>query len=429
MSLNEIVNTTIFGKTMDLIRQPAEEGVSKHRIFSKDFGHVPGSMKHWTFELERRKKDIQEYNDSQFMRRAMALIGKKEDTAVTGRDLAKYVGPKNEQKKNVMLANLGKNPTEALARITLAVIAAEPDRIYMEDGRNNTCEVHRLALLHATVACMLGTFNAKYLMAVLTIQYNYLERLRHKCFDDLAKLDAYYKSREGNEKFEAQIKSLEARIRRTMNYIAALQSLSNPSKLKHMDQGEYILTLEELKNIKFEGNDKKDDKRKLIMNKSIRIISILKNMPLLLDEGHKLVDPLMQLEPNSPIPFFLKARLEKSKMLFANAQYEAGDQRKEIAKTIEESFRKAFTLYGKAKNIIGNRAANNNECTILYEFAELPLFFYKIAPQMHLNLPKAWVNSVLKQSQKTLTIVSASNPGTPGLMQLQTSINEIVDGE
>jgi len=88
MSLNDVVNKTIFGKANDLSKQDPKQGVSQHHIFTKDMGHVPGvAIKHWDYELQKRRKEILDSVEGNFMKRVFSMLGSKDTSHVFGKDL------------------------------------------------------------------------------------------------------------------------------------------------------------------------------------------------------------------------------------------------------------------------------------------------------------------------------------------------------
>ncbi|MGK5090415.1 hypothetical protein WDW89_00205 [Deltaproteobacteria bacterium TL4] len=435
MSFEEIVNKTIFQGGKDLKYLDPAEGVSKHLIFSKDSGNIPGIIhKHWDIEVAKRVEEIHEAkgNNNFFTHATALLLGRKDNTRVDGTELSKYspAGSKNSAKINVYLKRLSQDPADAIARMNLAVIIADPERMFKKEGREITVEVHRTAFLQATASCLLGEYNLKQLFAALTLQHNYLEQLKLKCRNDVKKLEAFAASHSSVPEFKKKVDRLIVMIRRNQSIVSELQSQSNPLHLKHQSNLDFVVSLREISDFLLRDEKKAQDAEKIrhILGGSVRIVNVMKSMPLMYKKAHELTDALMKLDAGSPIPAFLKARIEKNCLVFANSRFTSGERTKEVLELAKKHFKTAYNYYGQARKIIGNMPSQN-DCTVLFEYAQVAYLFYQIAPMLDIQLPKVWVKTVFQNSQKALELVVAADTKITGVIELQRNIAKALEKE
>lgn len=103
-----------------------KEGIAKVRIDSYHIGHIPGLSPHWQYELEHRKKEIEQLNDQNCLEKLINfIVGQENPAKATGEELYEISPTKITEE---LVDGLKNDPKDMDARIKLVSYVAQKKR-------------------------------------------------------------------------------------------------------------------------------------------------------------------------------------------------------------------------------------------------------------------------------------------------------------
>lgn len=421
----EIFNETIFNPKHNLTTIDPKKGLSHGKIDISDVLQIPGMSKHWHFEIENRKKEVQDYLNQGFMQRAMSMLAKTKQSwpRATGEEIAKL----HPTKQAVELVNsLKKDPTDMLARLELVSIVGKSSREF-------ALETYRALYLQAVHACCYGKVSTVGLQIVLWAQEMYCSKLSHKCRSEAGVLAGKLADNQRNpESIYAQFADLiRDRIKlMSRNYNILQLYLKHFAKAKSSIIGNvnavfefnevtsYILDDE----LGSRRRDKEEHKKKLV-KKINQVVLLLRYIPLLFNETDRLLKHFQKVDMNNPVYHLLKARLSMSELVLRVARHEGGFHDADNVKEINTVFKECYHQYGLAVRKVGKNPKSSSDYTILIEFASLIHYFYRVSINiLNINLPREWLKTAFSKSLDSLMLAQESGKVAPVMDSINKDI-------
>lgn len=416
-SKKNIINEAIFGENLDM--NDPNQGISRVKIQAHETGHVPGVIKHWKKDLDRRKAEILKYRDQSFLQRASSLLMKKNKMAphITGEELL-VLHP--TQKAQKLVLELKKNPFDMMRRLELVSMIGRA-------GRDYPIEVYRTLLLQAVIACSFNEMNNQGLQIVLWAQDVYFSKLYYRCKDQATRMEGGSSDeasrREGaedqaaNDANYSQRRMIAEQVKRIKVNLAMIRGFQRHAQKGIKDTSGSVSTTLSINEVNAfamgreagQEEESREEVIKKLFKKASEIANIVRYIPLLHPNAHQLMDAIQKVDANSPLPAFFKARISMSTLIFAVAQYQAGEQTQEVVKLIQTSFKETSHNYGTAVSRVGQVAKEQTDFTILIEYANLVHYFYRVSTNiLGIRPPRPWLQTAFGKALRSLQLAKES---------------------
>lgn len=402
-----------------LKERDVKEGVSKVSVQSDDMGHIPGCVPHWTEEIESRKKIIMNQGTRSLKEKALGLLKRSNASPrVTGEEIMK--ASLSSQAKEA-IHKLRNDPTLLIPRIKLIRLVLAKSKVSSNDSTTYSPEGCRMLFIQATVACSLGVFETEALEIALKTQEMYIDKVISKCRYDVDKVEDTLKKKGFSPEIQKRLQTRVKIINRNQRLAQSFREYATIKKSDKKTKTIYSVSKQELINSITESKDhsrdeKADKKAKNLTDKMTHLLGIARYMPLLHPAAHEMVDILIKANLTDPIPYFLKARLHMSLLVFDKNRVEVGDRNPEIIQSIQKNFNSGYHNYSLAAKRIGKVPKTQNDYAVLIEYANIVFFFYNVAKNiLKINLPHRWLVSVIDKAIETTEL--AHDSGKVGNLQ------------
>ncbi len=397
----EILNEDKFGPSGFANTDP-KNGLRGIKIRADNIGNVPGTVEHWAEDIKNRKKDILDIQNMNFLNRAIYIVKRSSSSEETnGLEVARHHPTK---KTEDFVRTLKRTPGDSFARLGLVSAIGKATRDF-------PVELYRSLFLQAMTACSLSEVSLQGLQVAVWSQNLYFSKLSEKLrasYEQLEKiLDS--PSSQGSGGYAEQRKSLQERlfnIKKNMQIIRAYQAHAN--KGIQETNANATLTMKEIRQayVGVTETEETEDAKDRIVKKMVAMVSSIRYVLLLHEVGNEYVDLFIQVEPNSPIGYFLKGRLGMSRMIFIVGRFENGQRDKNTKKEIQDAFKEAHHHYGHAVGKASSLGKGDIYKAIMFEYANTILYFYRIADSLlKITLPQKWRHAVLQKAQKSLMTI------------------------
>lgn len=375
---------------VDWSKKDPDAGVSYLPVYAQNIGNIPGTLKHWTGEIKKRKQEILEWKDRSLMTKATALLGTKSiHEGMDGEDIAHYnpIGPVKK-----LVQALKKNPMDYSTRIQLVSVIAK-------SKKDLPVECYRDLLLQATVAHSFGTFSIQGVQLANWIQSTYLKSLQAKCRHEKRMLKL--KTEEGSSKEdlyakqEGELKKIKFLIDQNTRVIEAyiFHTEKGVDLTKYQFNGLFSLQ-EDWSSFLTETSKKiQEDTKQQIFIKANATIHYMRYQALLFPYSHELADAMIKMDADHPLGYFLKGRLYMSEMIFYVSRHGVGVKAENSKKAIQQLFKQTYHQYSHAvRKAGGHYQSGSNELTMLIEYVNaLRYFITTVTNVIALTLPQSWV--------------------------------------
>ncbi|MBF0280270.1 MAG: hypothetical protein HQM13_20905 [SAR324 cluster bacterium] len=401
-----IINAHIFGKYRYLDDTDAEDGITHVKVDPSNFGNIPGTIDHWKNDIERRRKNILALEEKTFINTITYIFQKKKQNMLmdeaTGEELYQ-LHPSKAAKE--ALRKLEMKPTDMMSRLELVSIVGK-------SGRDFPVEVVRTLYLQATVAATFGELSNVGLNLILWAQEMYFSKLINKCREEVSLLEKKLGPRDGKNIYASHSTVLYKRLDGIKANWGTMLHYIQPS-LPDPPSREISLTVKELTDflVDKKRSDKDKEKEHLII-KATKVLLLIRNLPLLHDEGMKYIKVLKRIDAHEPLLYLLQAKINMSKFLFVVGRYREGSRNSELVAQIKDQFKNTYHQYGLAVRKIGNAPAVPADFTILIEYANLVHYFYRIAVNLiGIKLPTEWLETAFKKAKDALLLAQTEQSG------------------
>ena len=402
-----LVNEHIFGQVRLLDQMDPKQGITNAKVEAHHAGNIPGVVEHWDQDIERRKKSIIELNKRTFTKRISSLFKQKGGKLnlqsggvnldeATGREI--YNLHSTRAAKGV-LNRLMANPTNKMARLELVSIVGK-------SNNDLSIEARRTLFLQATVAATLGELNHMGLSITLWAQEQYFIKLIEICKEEIKSIESKLGANRGKNAYQAQADELEQRIKQIKTNIAIILHYQKGSKKASRSNSSRGISLrfEKLKEMMM-AQELDTKEKELLIQKSLKIMILLRHLPLLHKEGEKYLDLLTKLIPEHPMLYFMRAKINMHALIFAVDQYREGRRDEKLAKSISEKFKTTYHQYSLAAKNIKNTPQKETDFKILIESVHVLHYYYNVAISvLQISLPKDWLKSAYQKAQESLVL-------------------------
>ncbi len=396
-------------------------GICNTTIYPDAIAHIPGVTEHWHHEVQNRVDEILSFQNRNLTQKAISLFKKKNaPPAISGEELLQWHPTKKAQ---ALAQALKTDPTDMNSRLELVSAIGRTQRDF-------PLEVFRLLLIHAAVACCFGKISSEGLQVVVWAQGIYMAKLFTHCKVTLNKIQGFLESLSAEEDASRReqrsflIRRSEV-IQTNMSMIQSYQK--NLKKVASIAPPAVVtLDLKTLPNLIVGSRNQegqKDEKIKVFKG-AYTLFQTLRHLAILRAVTEELADLMVKIEPKRPISLVLKGKLALTTLTYCVSQYESGHKTPEVQKQIQTSFKEAYHHYGIAAKQIG-QAQNATDSNILFEHAQTVHYFYRLANNMGLKLPRDWVESVLVKALRSLSVAEES----PQVDELRRSIMDAMSQE
>lgn len=381
------------------------EGVSKFPVHVYDFANVPGASLHWDEEMKSRKKQIEEVQNQSLTERAFKVLKKnKISPKMTGEEI---MSAKDSLKAKEYIQKLKQNPADGNSRLDFVGLALTKSLADTKDIFTYNPESCRKLYLQGNIACYLGEISLRSLGVIFKTQKLYVEKTMARCRHEIKKIDSSLAQGEFAPKVERQLKKRAQSIKQTMALLQSFQEYTNRfSNQKNSDkilkQENQAISLNELKEYILNTSKTSKSNEKVQQQLIERVASILnpiRYFPLLIPIAHEIADWTIKIEKSHPLPYFLKARLYMSELVYAKNRAEIGEKSPVFLKFIQKKFNSGYHHYALAAKRVGKLPKTQTDFTILIEFAQIVYFFYNLANNLlQINLPHPWLKNVVDKA-------------------------------
>lgn len=411
VKLTQMIPDEIYGKTLAEI--DPKQGISHVKVDVQDMGNIPGITRHWHYDIERRKKEINQLKNQNFIQRVSQLITSRQiNSEATGEEMYSFNPTKGSRK---LVETLKSEPDNMNARLELVSIVGKSGRdqsngvfrsFVGKNGRDLSLEVFRTLLLQATTALSLGQMSTAGLQVALWVQTTYLTELFSKCKEQIEKLERKLQGT-GDRSYRTPILESIIKIKSNLFIVSALLK-KGAAAMGTQSSFSTTISIDELNDYLIDDKKKKELDEKLY-NKYSELMLIVRFMPLLHNESNKYIDLLTRIDQTRPLPYFLKARIGMNMMHFWVSVYEAGRHDDTIIKQVQEEFKEVYHQYGLAVQRVGVNPKSQNDFTILIEYANTVHYFYKTSVNvLGVKPPKPWLEAAFAKAMKALTLAQES---------------------
>lgn len=385
------------------------------RFEDRELDSITDLFENWNQDVDLRKEEILNWDQTNFKRWAITMFkpGIMSET-VSGQELAKWYPIEHAEKQ---VKRLMKHPKDVMARLELVSLIVKSNRVF-------STEVYRALLLQALVACSLGEFHINGLQIAIQAQNTYFSVLIGLCQNKIRKYQTILSDRRTDESDHEQqrtqmLKQIQA-LQKNMDIIRAYQRQTRKalhdnesSTTAHQERNlstQIILRHQDLKALLIqEGTSLTEEKKQEVITNVKMAVHYLRYLPVLHATTNELIDIVIQLMPNNPTGYFLKARIAKSTLIFAVDRYGAGERTKNTQKQIRDAFNDALHQYGIAVDKIGKTANTSFEFTVLLEYANIIHYFFRISINiLGITLPKKWLKLTFLKALKALELAKKS---------------------
>ncbi len=394
---------TVLGKEKDTdwSQVKPEEGLSHLPVFSSNLGHIPGTIKHWDGEVNKRKQEILNWNNRSTVQKTLGQLTKVAPESVSGEDIAQYCSFAPVLK---MVQTLKKDPLDYKTRLQLV-------SVIIEKTKGLPVEAYRALLLQATVAHTFKMFSMQGIQVALAAQETYLQQLQAKCRHDSRILKLHNKDKEDKE-----LEQLQNLIHRNLSILEKYLEHTTKDGETAQYQFKEVFRIEDIKEILLGQGKKKKD----LLSYGPAVVHHLRHHTLLLSCVHDISDIMLKIEQHNPIGYFLKGRIHMSEMKLRLSRYQAGLRSEVNKKNIQQLFKQTYYYYGQAVRLSGGLyKKGSNELTILLEYVNtLRYFIHIIAEIIQLKMPQSWVIDNLKRAMMLLRQSRSDDPKVADLLAM-----------
>ena len=385
----------VFGRSFETVE--SAKGVDPIKINSVSIGNIPGIMEHWRKEIDRRKKEIIEYESRGFFERIFDWIDDDEEFEDASGDELYDIFPSESLSR--LLERIEDDPSDMNARLEMVA------RI-INSNKDLPVETLRDLFLQSTVACCFGELSTTGLKTVFWIQGAYFAKLLNKSKADLKKLETILDEEKAGTIYARQRNLIEGHVRQIKGNIELIKfyiSITNQGAKSLQSSPPVLLTLDEI-NFGAGSKSKKDRlQNEEIFKKAFIIVSALRYLPLLHDEAKKYLDLLTKIDPKKPVTDLIGARMNRVKLLYHIQHYQAGDRSPAAVKILRDRFSLAYESYRKTIKKIKWESKSPRDSIILVEYARLIYDYYKFFDKvLRMRLPKEWVMDYLTKAEEAV---------------------------
>ncbi|MGK5091473.1 hypothetical protein WDW89_05570 [Deltaproteobacteria bacterium TL4] len=388
--------------------QPLDRGVTGGPIESYDEGIIPGVIEHWHKDIAHRKQNILQWSPQTRLRRisnGLRRISLPPD--VSGQEISQ-LHPSPATKK--LLSKLRKNPQDHSSRQELIRLVGNHVLGFMEKGEEVlTLKDSQILFLQALMICSFDELRMEWLETALWAQKIYMEQLQAKCRHDLDKTEYQIKTRKLDQTVRKQLLNYIQQIQINLHCIQEYQKCTTPQKndvstpLSCEFHTQELRALLEDSSVVPPTNHFADPKTKQLkiknaLDRLIMIINVMRFVPLLHPQALSILELACKVEPNSPIPYFLQARVNMVFLLFTKGRMEAGHREPQVTEQLVAGFQIVYSCYHKATQKVGLMPESPNEITVMIEYANVVCFISKVSKLMSLTIPNAWLEKALSNS-------------------------------
>ena len=418
---DEILNEDKFDASSFEDADP-KNGLKGIKIRADNIENIPGTVIHWIEDIKNRKRDIQEFQNMNFLNRVLFILKRASCSEETnGIEVGKHHPTK---KTKDLMRTLKRNPVDSFARLGLVSAVGKATR-------NFPVELYRSLFLQAMTACSLSDVSLQGLQIAVWSQNLYFSKLLEKLRLSYEQLEKILEApiSQGSGGYVEQRSALFQRLEKTKKNIKIIHAYQTHANKGIQDiKTNTTLTLQEITDTYIGTSDTEEvqDAKNRITKKMIAIISTMRYILLLHDAGNEFIDLFIQVNPHSPIGYFLKGRLAMSRMIFIVGRFENGQKDQQTKKDIQKAFKEAHHHYGNAVGKASSVGKGDIYTAIMLEYANTILYFYRIADsQLHMTLPQKWRHSVLQKARKSLIAIQES----PKALPLMEELNRSMDNE
>jgi hypothetical protein len=378
-----------FGRKFEIVY--SIDGKDSIRIDTTSIADIPAMFEEWRKEIEFKKKEIIEYENRNFFERFLDWVGGDDEFNVaTGEELFEIAPSK---KAADIMDKMEDDPSNMAYRLEMvSFIMRNRPEISLDEARK--------LFLHSILACCFGEISNKGLLIALKSQQLYFRKLKEACYFDLKRLqkilgsdkkdDIFDKNKkfikEHFNKIKANIKLFEYYLNLTgmgINtlYISSIVTVSN----------------HEVKKLLRSDNKQNSDKRYLYLKRITAIVTAIRFLPLLYNEGLQFANLLTRLVNEHPLPNLVKARIHRTGLLILMKQFELDPALYELKDKIKDRFISAFEAYQSMMKSYGISQDTQTYTVAGPEFARFILdshLFFK--NKLNSKLPNKTTKSYLR---------------------------------
>lgn len=376
--------------------------------------------------IERVKQEISGYKNSSVMAKFTSILRKSAASEMAmGEDIYKIHPTKVAQKIKKRLAS---RPADMATRLELIGIVRK-------SGKALTYENYQTLYLQANIACTQGSMSAQALQIVIALQERFFGKLVEKCQSESSwlqdKIEDVAKHPGNEQQIETMKKQLLA-LKGTKAVFFAYQKYSHRGLQGKREipgvglDSTSILSMEELQTYATDALAKeaeKEELKKAIMKKARDVAFMVRYTPFLHATARQIFEFIIKLDAEKPLPYFFQARISMTALHFAVSHYQ-GEQKPDVAKKVQATFRETFQFYSNAVSKIGPATKSSTDFTILIEFSNLVHYYYKIATTLlGIKLPKDWLKNAFGKAQEALIAAHDSGKADTLLKDIQRDMD------
>lgn len=366
-----------------------------------DLSAVPGLLPHWAGEISKRKKEILEFSNVNFARKASRIFGSAASDTISGAELLAIINP--NLKKNNSTKILSTHPTNCNER---AYLVSYILKWSIKRGKELSFLQMRSLLLQAALANAFEERSLQSLMALHQVYVVYIDQL-------LAR------SERAVQNATARGSTGRSELLINKNLVTVYKVFVKKRLTKIFPQIK-ALHLDNQTIKKFDAKQKEaEEKKNHIFRSAYYAVSIMRCFPLLKAETEELIDVILNFDNSHPLGWFLKGYLTAANGELKFDQERAGYRAKGSQESMVNDIKATLEYYGKALGSIPENQYEGLNYNILAEYIHFITFVCRFIPA-----PRPWKTSNLEKALNTLK--NAQSKNLSKLIKMQSNVEELL---
>ncbi|MBF0276330.1 MAG: hypothetical protein HQM13_01005 [SAR324 cluster bacterium] len=370
--------------------------LSQRKILPEDIGNIPGLIRLWTSDLERRQQGIQDWKERGLVERMSSLVASRSSDhhimEVTGEELMIHHPSKPVY---ALVRILKKNPRDSASRLRLVYEVKK-------SNRELSLNVYRSFVMQAATALSFCEFTPAGLQITIWAYGAYLSKLlrviHEKQMELEKKMSPFISGTSAHkESLQTLSQALNVNKKIVQNYKEYLEQNADPKQI--------IRTTFVLDDTADLGPNARKNTENLLLFKALKVVNILRAIPILHPTAHKVAQKMIQHYKYNSLAYLMEARIFSSEMRFAVKRYESGDYSKANREQIKEAFKQAHHFYGWGTKKLGT-LPQKKDIPILFEYANNIYQFYLICRDIIFFFAgNEWFAALLGKAYRTVSLL------------------------
>ena len=366
-----------------------------------DLSGVPGLLPHWAGEIQKRKKEILEFAEVNFAKKATRIFGSGASASVSGAELLKIIDP--NMKKNNSTKILSNHPTNCNER---AYLVSYILKWSVKRGKELSFLQLRSLLIHAALANAFHEHSLQSLLALHQVYLAYIEQL-------LARSERAAQDARANN----YVNRKEIYLNKNMVTVYKIFVQKRLSKLLPQIKG---LHLDNRKIKKFDTSQKDAEEQKnQIFRSSYYAVCIMRCFPMLRAETEEIANLILKFDNAHPLGWFLKGHITAASGELKFDHDRAGYRAKSNQESMVIDIKASLEYYGKSISSMPENQYDGLNYNILAEYISFIVFVCRFIPA-----PRLWKASNLEKALNTLKNAQSNNLSK--LLQMQATIESLL---